>query len=82
MTPSDDFGEPPLEPASVTMVPAEARYDYPSPSYRDVEYYDEAQERDYKHSKPKKCYPHTVTKYKTVYKDRKANVYNKVSKSI
>lgn len=28
--------------------------------------------------KPKKCHPQTITKYKTVVKDRKANVFNQV----
>lgn len=28
--------------------------------------------------KPDKCHPQTITKYKTVYKDRKANVVNQV----
>lgn len=33
---------------------------------------------DHKPHLPKKCHPQTITKYKTIYKDRKAEVVNQV----
>ncbi|XP_018009945.1 uncharacterized protein LOC108667433 [Hyalella azteca] len=63
----------PITDVDSSMTPvAEARY-------ADEDYFqgDDAQARDYKPAKPH-CHPHTVTKYRTVFKDRKANVFNKV----
>lgn len=50
--------------------------DYNTP-LQDRDYNSPVHERDYKVGKPE-CHPQTITKYRTVFKDRKANVFNKV----